>query len=100
MPLRDSAMSIEFYSSHGTNVLDHLAADGASLTGGQVAVVALLQVHTHFLGSLHLETVHSLTSLRNVQLVVVGIAHNRSLLCFLRKKTLPEESIFISVTIV
>ena len=28
--------------------LDHLAADGASLTGGQVAVVALLQVHTHF----------------------------------------------------
>ena len=31
-------------SSYGTHLLDHLAADAAGLTGGQVAVVALLQV--------------------------------------------------------
>ena len=28
--------------------LDHLAADGAGLTGGQVAVVTVLQVYTDF----------------------------------------------------
>ena len=33
MTLCDSVMSIEFYSSYGTNVLDHLAADGTGLTG-------------------------------------------------------------------
>ena len=30
------------------HLLDHLAADGASLTGGQVAVVAVLQINAHF----------------------------------------------------
>ena len=29
------------------HLLDHLAADGAGLAGGQVAVVALLQVDAH-----------------------------------------------------
>ena len=31
------------------HLLDHLAAHGPGLTGGQVAVVALLQVHAHLL---------------------------------------------------
>ena len=31
-------------SSYGIHLLDHLAADGAGLAGGQVAVVAFLQV--------------------------------------------------------
>ena len=31
-------------SSYGTHLLDHLAADRAGLAGGQVAVVAFLQV--------------------------------------------------------
>ena len=31
-------------ASYGTHLLDHLAADAAGLTGGQIAVVALLQV--------------------------------------------------------
>ena len=31
-------------SSFGTHLLDHLAADGTGLAGGQVAVVALLEV--------------------------------------------------------
>ena len=44
---------------------------------------------------LHLEAVHGLTSLGDIDLIVVGIAHNRSLLCFLRKKPLSEESVFV-----
>ena len=42
--------SVEFCSSSGTNVLDHLAADGAGFPGGQVAVVAALQVDADLLG--------------------------------------------------
>jgi hypothetical protein len=84
----------------GYPVLNHLTANGAGFSGSQVAVVAVGQVHAHFLGSLHLETIHSLTGLGDIQLVVVRVAHIRSLLCFLRKKTLSEESIFCSVTIV
>ena len=62
-------------SSYGTHLLDYLAADGAGFPGSQVTVVAVGQVDTHFLGSLHLETVHSLASLGNIQLVVVRVAH-------------------------
>ena len=40
-----------------------------------MAVVAALQVDAHFLSDKHLETVHGLTSLGNVQLVVVRVAH-------------------------
>ena len=80
-----TALPLIFCSSFGTNLLDHLAADRAGFPGGQVAVVAIGQVHAHFLCSLHLETVHSLTGLGNVQLVVVRVAHIESLLCFLRK---------------
>ena len=32
-------------SSYGYHLLDHLAANGAGLPGGQVAVVAVLQIH-------------------------------------------------------
>ena len=44
--------------------------------------------------SLHLELVHSLTSLGDVQLIVVIVAHLKSLLFFLRKEPLSEESVF------
>ena len=30
------------------HLLDHLAADGAGFTRGQVSVVAVLQIHAHF----------------------------------------------------
>ena len=59
------------FSPFGRPVLDHLAADGAGLTGGQVAVVAVLQVYTDLLSCLHLELVHCLTSLGNIDLIVV-----------------------------
>ena len=91
---RSTALPCEFCSSYGTHLLDHLAADGAGFPGGQVAVVAIGQVDAHFLGSLHLETVHGFTGLGDIDLVVVRVAHFSSLLCFLRKKPLSEESIF------
>ena len=61
----------KFRSSCGSNVLDHLAAHGTGFAGSQVAVVALLQIDAHFLGSLHLELVHGLPRLGNIQLVAV-----------------------------
>ena len=60
----------EFRCSYGTVFLDHLAADGAGFSGGQVAVVALLQVDAHFVGSFHLELVHCFTGFGNVDVVV------------------------------
>jgi len=41
------------------HLLDHLAADGTGLLGGQVAVVALLQIDANLTGGLHLELVES-----------------------------------------
>jgi len=55
------------------HLLDHLAADGTGLTGGQVTVVTVSQVHANFLSSLHLELLHSLLSLGNVDLIVSHI---------------------------
>ena len=72
--------TLECKGAYGTLVFDHLAADGAGFAGGQVAVVAVGQVDADFLSCLHLEAVHGLTGLGNVQLVVVRVAHFRSLL--------------------
>ena len=44
MPLHDPVISCKSRGSYGAHVLDHLAADRAGLAGGQVAVVAVLQV--------------------------------------------------------
>ena len=44
MPFHDPVVSCKSRSSYGAHVLDHLAADGAGFAGGQVAVVAVLQV--------------------------------------------------------
>ena len=73
-------MPLIFRSSFGTHLLDHLAADGAGFAGSQVAVVALLEVDADFGSGLHLELVHGLTGLGDVELVVVRVAHNGSLL--------------------
>ena len=44
MPRHDPVISCKSHSSYGAHVLDHLAADGAGFAGGQVAVVAVLQI--------------------------------------------------------
>ena len=48
-----------------THHIDHLTADGACLAGGEIAVVALLEVHTDLVCCLHLESFKSLSSLRS-----------------------------------
>ena len=63
--------SMECKGSYGTAFFGHLAAHGAGFTGSQVTVVAALQIYANFARSLHLETVHSFTSLGNIDLVVV-----------------------------
>ena len=75
VPYGGSDIADKFRSSSGTHLLDHLAADGAGLARGQVAVVAVSQVNTDFLGGLHLETIHSLPGLGDIQLIVVIVAH-------------------------
>ena len=63
------------------HLLDHLATDGTGLLGGQVAVVALLQVDAHLVGGLHLEAVQTLASLGNHVLLV----HTVTPLCHTRR---------------
>ena len=72
-------VSIEKYVSYGTHVFHHLAANAACLAGGQVAVIAASQVDADFACCLHLELVHCLPCLGDVQLIVI-VAHIRSLL--------------------
>ena len=48
MPQCCSVSPFETRSSYGTHLLDHLAAHRAGLAGGEVAIVALLQVDAHF----------------------------------------------------
>ena len=46
-----------FRNSYGTHLLDHLAADGAGLAGGQVTVVTVGQIDANFRSGLHLELI-------------------------------------------
>lgn len=48
MPRRGAVRPGKGQSSFGTHLLDHLATHGTGLTGGQVTVIALLQVHADF----------------------------------------------------
>ena len=47
VPHGSSVLAGKVRGSYGRHLLDHLAADGAGLTGGQVTVVAVLEVHAH-----------------------------------------------------
>ena len=103
MAVCDAVCSVECKGSYGTAFFDHLAADRAGFTGSQIAVVTVLQVYANLGCSLHLELVHCLTGLRNIDLVIV--LHNVSLLFVFAHFTeplssespaLPEESTFLS----
>ena len=48
VPRRCPVLPDKARSSYGAHVLDHLAADRAGFAGGQVAVVAVLQVNADF----------------------------------------------------
>ena len=75
MTLCYAVRSMECHGSYGTIVLNHLAADGAGFAGSQVTVVAVGQVDADLGCSLHLELVHCLPCLGNVQPIVI-VAHN------------------------
>ena len=88
-------------TSYGTHLLDHLAAHGAGLPGGQVAVVAVLQIHADLGSGLHLELLHGLLGLGNVKLVIVA-AHLNSLLMVVFRERTPvfgENRLFLSAGI-
>ena len=88
------------FASLGCPVLDHLAADGAGFTGGQVTVVTVGQVDADLGSCLHLELVHCLTGLGDVDLVVALHIHSL-LLSFSRKamRLSGENAFFLSATI-
>ena len=69
--LCNAVCSMECKELYGTILFDHLAADGAGFTRGQVTVVTVGQIHANFLSSLHLEAVHSFPCLGNIDLIVV-----------------------------
>ena len=94
MSLGDAVMAGEVHSSYGTLIFDHLAADGASLAGGQVTVVTVGQVDADLRSGLHLELVHGLTGLGHIDLVIV--LHTVSLLFYIlgKKNRFPRETIF------
>ena len=77
-----TAFSVKTQSSYGSDAIDHLTADGAGFAGGQVAIVALLEVDADLIGGLHLELLHTLLGLGDIDPVAGRIvaAHNRSLL--------------------
>ena len=73
MPHNDTVGSLKNFSSFGYFVFDHLAADAAGLTCGQVAIVALLKVYANLVGGFHLELLKSLLSLLVKNYLVVLI---------------------------
>ena len=88
------------FASLGCPVLDHLAADGAGFTGGQVTVVTVGQVDADLGSGLHLELVHSLPCLGDIDLVVALHIHSL-LLSFSRKSKPPSagKTSFLSANI-
>ena len=58
--------------------LDHLAADAAGLTGSQITVVALLEIHADLRGGFHLEAIHGLAGLGVDELIAVVAGHSNA----------------------
>ena len=103
MTRRNTTKTLILRSSHGTHLLDHLAADGAGFPGGQVTIVTVGQVDAYLGSCLHLELVHGLTGLRNVDLIVILATHNliSHLIVFRKACRFPlENDFFLSVTLV
>lgn len=75
--------------------LDHLAADGAGFAGGEVAVVAVLQVDANLRGCFHLELIHGLACFGNVDVVAVTVRHIGFLLLSVVENQLVISSIVV-----
>jgi len=53
-------MTFKSHSSYGVHIVNHLAADGACLTCGKIAVVALVEGYAYFVSCLVLKLLESL----------------------------------------
>ena len=58
------------------HLLDHHAADGAGVAGGQVAVIALLEVDAQLVRHFVLEAVHGVLGFGDIDLVIVIGRHS------------------------
>ena len=63
MALYDAVGTLENFRSFRYTCFDHLATDGASLAGGEVTVVALVEVYANLVCCLLLELLKSLLCL-------------------------------------
>ena len=62
--LRYAVMTFKSHSSYGVHIVYHLTADRASLTGSEIAVVAVaVKVYANFVCCLHLDLLKSLLCL-------------------------------------
>ena len=75
-------MPVKSHLLYGTQLLDHLAADGVCLAGGQVIGVAALRL----LGCLHPEAAHDLPGLGDIDPVVIELLLSFFFLFGFRKK--------------
>ena len=62
--LRYAVMTFKSHSSYGVHIVDHLATDGACLTGSKIAVISLVEGDTDFVRSFGLELLKSLLCFR------------------------------------
>ncbi len=76
--MSNTFVSNELKTLFWQHLFDHLAADGTSLTGGQIAIVTLLERNADFVGSFHLKTVHSFFCFRDNNTVAgrIRVRHN------------------------
>ena len=82
MTVYDAVCSLEkdlFHGSYGRHDIDHLTADRACLTGGEIAVVALIKSYAYFARGFHLELLKSSLCFGNHNLIVGTVSH----FCFL-----------------
>ena len=69
MSLRNAVFPLKFQGSCGIHIVDHLTADGACLTGGEIPIVALIQRDADLGCCLHLELLKSLLGFGNECLI-------------------------------
>ena len=73
MTRHNTVVTLKTRNSYSFHLLDHLAADGAGLAGGEVAVIALFQIDADFVRRFHLEALHRLLRLGDDQFVAAAI---------------------------
>ena len=79
------------------HLFDHLAADRARLAGGEVAVIALLEVDADFVCGFHLKAVHRVLCFRYHRLIA---AVHVSFSFFRRRLTLRRTAFFAFVVLI